>query len=97
MSDTITIARKLNSGGIEWEEAIMTAVDDALEKVATKEFVVSQVAELRGEMQTGFAELRTENAENRVHDKASQLRQLRWIVGTIAAIGALIIAAEFFA
>ena len=48
-------------------------------------------------MQTGFAELRAENAEQRVEDKASQLNQLRWIVGTIAAIGSLIIATEFFA
>jgi len=129
MSDIPTIARKLNSAGIEWEQAqvhaevITTAVDNALEKVATKEFVISQIAELRAEMQTGFAELRAEMqtglaelraemqtglaelraemqtglAESRTENKASQLRQLRWIVGTIVAIGSLQIAAQIFA
>jgi len=43
-----------------------------------------------------FAKMRTENAKQRVEDKASQLNQLRWIVGTIVAIGALIIASGFF-
>ncbi len=129
MSDTATIARKLHSAGVEWEKAqihaevITTAVNGALEKAATKEFVISQIAELRAEMQTGFAELRTEmqtglaelrtemqtglaelrtemqtvNAETRTENKASELRQLRWIVGTIVAIGSLQIAAQFFA
>ncbi|MCY4159716.1 MAG: DUF1640 domain-containing protein, partial [Bacteroidetes bacterium] len=126
-------------------EVITTAVNGALEKAATKEFVISQIAELRAEMQTGFAELRTEmqtglaelrtemqtglaelrtemqtglaelrtemqtglaelrtemqtvNAETRTENKASELRQLRWIVGTIVAIGSLQIAAQFFA
>jgi len=107
MSDIPTIARKLNSTGIEWEQAqvhaevITTAVDNALEKVATKGFVISQIAELRAEMQTGFAELRAEMqtglAESRTENKASQLRQLRWIIGTIVAIGSLQIAAQIFA
>jgi len=53
-------------------------------------------AALRVEMEKGFAALRAENAQQRVEDKASQLNQLRWIVGTITAFGALIIASNFF-
>ncbi len=53
-------------------------------------------AELRAEMQTGFAELHAKNAELRAENKASQLHQLRWIIGTILAIGSLQIAAQIF-
>ncbi len=53
-------------------------------------------AEVRAEMQTGFAEANAKNAELRAENKASQLQQLRWIVGTILAIGSLQIAAQFF-
>ncbi len=152
MSEIPKIARELNSAGVEWEQAqvhaevITTSVNGALEQVATKEFVNSKIAEvraemqtgfaevdaknaelraemqtgfaevhaknaeLRAEMQTGFAEVRAEiaevhakiaevhakNAELRAENKASQLQQLRWIVGTILAIGSLQIAAQFF-
>ncbi len=138
MSEIPKIARELNSAGVEWEQAqvhaevITTSVNGALEQVATKEFVNSKIAEVRAEMQTGFAEVHAKNAELRaemqtgfaeVHaknaelraemqtgfaevdaknaelraeNKASQLQQLRWIVGTILAIGSLQIAAQFF-
>ncbi len=145
MSEIPKIARELNSAGVEWEQAqvhaevITTSVNGALEQVATKEFVNSKIAEVRVEMQTGFAEVHAKNAELRaemqtgfaevdaknaelraemqtgfaevhakiaeVHaknaelraeNKASQLQQLRWIVGTILAIGSLQIAAQFF-
>ncbi len=167
MSDIPTIASKLNSAGVEWEQAqvhaevITTVLNGAFEQIATKEFVNSKVAELRAEnaelrvdiaelhakietgnaelhakietgnaelhakietgnaelhakIETGNAELRAENAELRVdiaelhakietgnaelrvEFKSSQLRQLRWIVGTIVAIGALQIASQLF-
>ncbi len=127
MSEIPKIARELNSAGVEWEQAqvhaevITTSVNGALEQVVTKEFVNSKIAEVRAEMQTGFAEVHAKNAELRaemqtgfaevhakiaeVHaknaelraeNKASQLQQLRWIVGTILAIGSLQIAAQFF-
>ena len=92
-SDTLKIARKLNSSGVEWEQAqthaevITDTVEDALGKVATKEFVENQIDRLRGEQRADFSELRAEN-------KASQLNQLRWIVGTIIAVGGLIIASN---
>jgi len=53
-------------------------------------------AELNVKIEKEFAKMRTENAKQRVEDKTSQLNQVRWIVGTIVAIGALIIAAGFF-
>ncbi len=71
MSEIPKIARELNSAGVEWEQAqvhaevITTSVNGALEQVATKEFVNSKVAEVRVEMQTGFAEVHAKNAELR--------------------------------
>jgi len=56
----------------------------------------TKFAQMNAKMEKMFAELRAENAKQRVEDKASQLNQLRWIVGTIVAIGALVIAAGFF-
>ncbi|MCY4232498.1 MAG: hypothetical protein OXE59_01950, partial [Bacteroidetes bacterium] len=87
------IARKLNSSGVEWEQAqthaevITDTVEDALGKVATKEFVENQIDRLRVELRADFSEQKAEN-------KAFQLNQLRWIVGTIIAVGGLIIASN---
>ncbi|MCY4232497.1 MAG: hypothetical protein OXE59_01945 [Bacteroidetes bacterium] len=92
-SDTLKIARKLNSSGVEWEQAqthaevITDTVEDALGKVATKEFVENQIDRLRVELRADFSEQKAEN-------KAFQLNQLRWIVGTIIAVGGLIIASN---
>ncbi|MCY4170184.1 MAG: hypothetical protein OXF08_01135 [Bacteroidetes bacterium] len=92
-SDTLKIARKLNSSGVEWEQAqthtevITDTLKDALGKVATKEFVENQIDRLRVELRADFSEQKAEN-------KASQLNQLRWIVGTIIAVGGLIIASN---
>ena len=92
-SDTLKIARKLNSSGVEWEQAqthtevITDTLKDALGKVATKEFVENQIDRLRVELRADFSEQKAEN-------KAFQLNQLRWIVGTIIAVGGLIIASN---
>lgn len=106
-SDTLKIARKLNSSGVEWEQAqthaevITDTVEDALGKVATKEFVENQIDRLRGEQRADFSEqradfseLRADFSEQKAENKASQLNQLRWIVGTIIAVGGLIIASN---
>ncbi|MCY4170185.1 MAG: hypothetical protein OXF08_01140 [Bacteroidetes bacterium] len=99
-SDTLKIARKLNSSGVEWEQAqthaevITDTVEDALGKVATKEFVENRINRLRGEQRADFSELRADFSEQKAENKASQLNQLRWIVGTIIAVGGLIIASN---
>jgi len=99
-SDTLKIARKLNSSGVEWEQAqthtevITDTLKDALGKVATKEFVENQINRLRGEQRADFSELRTDFSEQKAENKASQLNQLRWIIGTIIAVGGLIIASN---
>ncbi len=53
-------------------------------------------AELRAEMDTRFAKLHAKIDTGFAENKASQLHQLRWIVGAIFAAGSLIIAAGFF-
>jgi len=79
-------------------------VEDALGEVATKEFVDHRISELRAdfaeqralfaELKADFAELKADFAEQKAENKASQLNQLRWIVGTIIAMGGLIIASN---
>ncbi len=56
----------------------------------------TRFAELHAKVDTGFAELRLEMQTGFAENKASQLHQLRWIVGAIFAAGSLIIAAGFF-
>ena len=47
-TDTVKIVRKLNSSGVEWEQAqthaevITDAVEDALGKIATEELLITE-------------------------------------------------------
>jgi len=75
-------------------DAKFAQIDAKMEKGFAK--VDTKFAQHDAKIEKMFAEMRAENAKQRVEDKASQLNQLRWIVGTIVAIGALIIASGFF-
>jgi len=60
----------------------------------------TEFTELKAKMDTGFAEMDAKMdkgfAEVRAENKASQSHQLRWIVGTIIAVGILVAATGFF-
>ncbi len=105
MANTVKIARKLNSAGVQWDEAqthaevITDAVDDALGEVATKDFVDNRLAQQDAKMDKGFAQqdskmdkVRIEMAELRAEFKSSQLSLTRWIIGLGTSMIGLIIA-----
>ena len=62
MANTVKIARKLNSAGVQWDEAqthaevITDAVDDALGEVATKDFVENRLAQQDAKMEKRHAQ-----------------------------------------
>ncbi len=62
MANTVKIARKLNSAGVQWDEAqthaevITDAVDDALGEVATKDFVENRLAQQDAKMENHLAQ-----------------------------------------
>ncbi len=62
MANTVKIARKLNSAGVQWDEAqthaevITDAVDDALGEVATKDFVENHLAQQDAKMEKRLAQ-----------------------------------------
>ncbi len=63
MANTVKIARKLNSAGVQWDEAqthaevITDAVDDALGEVATKDFVENHLAQQDAKMDSIYYKL----------------------------------------
>ncbi len=105
MANTVKIARKLNSAGVQWDEAqthaevITDAVDDALGEVATKDFIEYRLAQQDSKMD----KVRIEMAELRAEFKSSQLSLTRWIIGLgtsmiglIIALGSIIISNKLF-